>query len=219
MLSTKSFVIHQLKEFNEYNNALFNIRARSLNNLVYWFAQILGSLSIGFVLDQKRLTRRFRAFTGWIILLIMVFVVHIWAYFYQKCVILVPHPVHQIRLIIRQSDIIPGSPFPQIPTRWTYLTIPMADELCCIFFVACLMPCGKQPSTGSWELCPMTQLNLHISRASVRPLTWKVPQFIPSPNYNHLQTSRFNQLERQALGVPTQLRRRKSSAELIDTFD
>ncbi|KAJ3565631.1 hypothetical protein NP233_g7506 [Leucocoprinus birnbaumii] len=70
-------------QFNEYNNAIFNIRARALNNLVYWFAQIIGSLSIGFVLDQKRLTRRFRAFTGWIILLVMVFVVHIWAYFYQ----------------------------------------------------------------------------------------------------------------------------------------
>ncbi|KXN84831.1 hypothetical protein AN958_12125 [Leucoagaricus sp. SymC.cos] len=71
-------------QFNEYNNAIFNIRARALNNLIYWLAQIIGSLSIGFVLDQKRLTRRFRAFTGWIVLLIMVFVVHIWAYFYQK---------------------------------------------------------------------------------------------------------------------------------------
>ncbi|KAF9447178.1 hypothetical protein P691DRAFT_707190 [Macrolepiota fuliginosa MF-IS2] len=71
-------------QFNDYNNAVFNIRARSLNNLVYWLAQIVGSLSIGFILDQKKFTRRFRAFTGWAILLIMVFVVHIWAYFYQK---------------------------------------------------------------------------------------------------------------------------------------
>ncbi|KAF9445616.1 MFS general substrate transporter [Macrolepiota fuliginosa MF-IS2] len=71
-------------QFNEYNNALFNIRARSLNNLVYWLAQIVGSLSIGVLLDQKRFTRRFRAFAGWAVLMIMVFVVHIWAYFYQK---------------------------------------------------------------------------------------------------------------------------------------
>ncbi|XP_006454848.1 hypothetical protein AGABI2DRAFT_215435 [Agaricus bisporus var. bisporus H97] len=71
-------------QFNEYNNALFNIRARSLNNLMYWLAQIIGSLSIGFILDQRNLSRRFRAFTGWIILLVMVFVVHTWAYFYQK---------------------------------------------------------------------------------------------------------------------------------------
>ena len=39
---------------------------------------------IGVLLDQQRLTRRTRAFLGWIILMIMVFVVHIWAYMYQK---------------------------------------------------------------------------------------------------------------------------------------
>jgi hypothetical protein len=71
-------------EFNAYNAALFNIRARSLNNLVYWLAQIFGSLAIGFLLDSPRLARRTRAFAGWAVLLIMVFVVHIWAYFYQK---------------------------------------------------------------------------------------------------------------------------------------
>jgi len=71
-------------QFNDFNDGIFNIRARSLNNLVYWLSQIVGSLSIGFVLDQKKLTRRFRAFTGWVILFVMVFVVHIWAYFYQK---------------------------------------------------------------------------------------------------------------------------------------
>ncbi|KAG5733772.1 UN protein [Termitomyces sp. T112] len=71
-------------QFNEYNNALFNIRARSLNNLVYWLAQIIGSISIGFLLDQQNISRRTRAFSGWIILFVMVFVVHIWAYFYQK---------------------------------------------------------------------------------------------------------------------------------------
>lgn len=71
-------------EFNDYNLALFTIRARALNNLVYWTSQILGSVSIGFLLDQTRLTRRFRAFAGWCVLFVMVFVVHIWAYFYQR---------------------------------------------------------------------------------------------------------------------------------------
>ncbi|KAG6874148.1 hypothetical protein C0995_005566 [Termitomyces sp. Mi166 len=71
-------------KFNEFNNALFNIRARSLNNLVYWLAQIIGSISIGFLLDQQTISRRTRAFSGWTILLVMVFVVHTWAYFYQK---------------------------------------------------------------------------------------------------------------------------------------
>jgi len=73
-------------EFNDYNDAIFNIRARALNNLVYWLAQIVGSISIGFLLDQKSISRRVRAFSGWSILLGMVFVVHIWAFFYQKLV-------------------------------------------------------------------------------------------------------------------------------------
>ncbi|TFK89271.1 MFS general substrate transporter [Polyporus arcularius HHB13444] len=71
-------------QFNDYNGALFTIRARALNNLIYWLSQIVGSVSIGFLLDQRSLTRRFRAFTGWCVLLVMVFVVHTWAYFYQK---------------------------------------------------------------------------------------------------------------------------------------
>ncbi|ETW78309.1 hypothetical protein HETIRDRAFT_454298 [Heterobasidion irregulare TC 32-1] len=71
-------------QFNDYNGALFNIRARSLNNLVYWLSQIVGSIAIGLLLDQRRLARRFRAFSGWLVLLLMVFVIHIWAYFYQR---------------------------------------------------------------------------------------------------------------------------------------
>ena len=73
-------------EFNDYNGAIFTIRARALNNLIYWLSQIVGSVSIGFLLDQRGLSRRFRAFTGWSILIAMVFVVHTWAFFYQKCV-------------------------------------------------------------------------------------------------------------------------------------
>ncbi|KAI0369867.1 MFS general substrate transporter [Pilatotrama ljubarskyi] len=71
-------------QFNDYNGALFTIRARALNNLVYWLSQILGSVSIGFLLDQRGLSRRFRAFSGWLVLLVMVFVVHTWAFFYQS---------------------------------------------------------------------------------------------------------------------------------------
>ncbi|KAF9552988.1 MFS general substrate transporter [Agrocybe pediades] len=71
-------------QFNEYNDVLFNIRARSLNNLVYWLSQIVGSIAIGLLLDQKAISRRIRAFGGWTILFGMVFVVHIWAFFYQK---------------------------------------------------------------------------------------------------------------------------------------
>jgi MFS family permease len=71
-------------QFNDYNGAVFNIRARALNNLVYWIAQIIGSVSIGFLLDQKALGRRLRAFSGWTVLMVMIFIVHTWAFFYQK---------------------------------------------------------------------------------------------------------------------------------------
>ncbi|KAI0307393.1 MFS general substrate transporter [Multifurca ochricompacta] len=71
-------------QFNDYNAALFNIRARSLNNLVYWVSQILGSVSIGLLLDQSQYPRRARAFAGWSILLIFVLIVHIWGFFYQR---------------------------------------------------------------------------------------------------------------------------------------
>ena len=73
-------------EFNDYNAALFNIRARSLNNLVYWVSQILGSVSIGLLLDQHQFRRRARAFAAWSILLTFVLIVHIWAFFYQRYV-------------------------------------------------------------------------------------------------------------------------------------
>ncbi|KDQ24969.1 hypothetical protein PLEOSDRAFT_1078907 [Pleurotus ostreatus PC15] len=71
-------------QFNEYNGTVFNIRARSLNNLVYWMAQIVGSLLMGALLDSQGLRRRVRAFLGWGTLFALVFVVHIWAYFYQR---------------------------------------------------------------------------------------------------------------------------------------
>ncbi|KAG7090623.1 hypothetical protein E1B28_009725 [Marasmius oreades] len=71
-------------QFNEYNGAIFNIRARSLNNFVYWTAQIVGSVCMSFLLDRKSLSRRTRAFASWALLLILIFVTHIWAYFYQK---------------------------------------------------------------------------------------------------------------------------------------
>lgn len=71
-------------EFNDYNAALFNIRTRSLNNLVYWMAQIFGAMTLGLLLDHKAVSRRFRAFSGWTLLIGMVFIVHIWGYFYQR---------------------------------------------------------------------------------------------------------------------------------------
>ncbi|EJD04493.1 MFS general substrate transporter [Fomitiporia mediterranea MF3/22] len=71
-------------QFNDYNGTLFNIRTRSLNNMLYWTPEIFGSLMMGLILDNKWFSRRARAFIGWTILFVTVFIVHVWAYFYQK---------------------------------------------------------------------------------------------------------------------------------------
>ncbi|PPQ99598.1 hypothetical protein CVT24_005174 [Panaeolus cyanescens] len=71
-------------QFNDFNDAFFNIRARSLNNLVYWLSQMVGSIAIGALLDRGSISRRARAFSGWVVLFVMVFVVHIWGFFYQR---------------------------------------------------------------------------------------------------------------------------------------
>ena len=60
------------------------VRGRAVNNLAYWISQIIGSIVIGLLLDSPKVKRRTRAFIGWGILLAMVFIVHIWAYFYQR---------------------------------------------------------------------------------------------------------------------------------------
>ncbi|KAL1919918.1 uncharacterized protein VTP21DRAFT_1850 [Calcarisporiella thermophila] len=46
------------------NEAYFSTRARSLNGMLYWFAQIIASILFGRLLDYERFTRRTRAFIG-----------------------------------------------------------------------------------------------------------------------------------------------------------
>ncbi|OJA20075.1 hypothetical protein AZE42_02475 [Rhizopogon vesiculosus] len=72
-------------QYNDYNGAIFSMRARCLNNAMSWASQIFGSIFIGyFILDRKKLRRRIRAFYGWLLVFFLIFVVHVWAYFYQK---------------------------------------------------------------------------------------------------------------------------------------
>ncbi|OAX33851.1 hypothetical protein K503DRAFT_487990 [Rhizopogon vinicolor AM-OR11-026] len=72
-------------QYNDYNGAIFSIRARCLNNVMSWTSQIFGSILIGyFILDRRKLRRRIRAFYGWLLVFFFIFVVHVWAYFYQK---------------------------------------------------------------------------------------------------------------------------------------
>ncbi|KAG2043284.1 MFS general substrate transporter [Suillus americanus] len=72
-------------EYNNYNGAIFTIRARGLNSLMSYTSQVFGSVFLGyFILDQKRVRRRVRAYYGWILVFLMVLAAHAWAYFYQR---------------------------------------------------------------------------------------------------------------------------------------
>lgn len=55
---------------NNVNGLTFNIRTRSLNSALYWMAQMLGGMLIGFLLDMPWLERPGRARLGWAFLLV-----------------------------------------------------------------------------------------------------------------------------------------------------
>ncbi|KAI3403948.2 hypothetical protein KGF56_003215 [Candida oxycetoniae] len=55
-------------QFNNVNHGMFNLRTRSLNSLLYWFAQMIGAIVLGLILDFKRFKRSTRAKIGWSIL-------------------------------------------------------------------------------------------------------------------------------------------------------
>ncbi|KAF9948024.1 hypothetical protein BGZ72_010002 [Mortierella alpina] len=51
-------------QFNDFNGFNFNIRTRSLNSLIFWVAQIIGALVIGYLLDRIPVKRPKRAKLG-----------------------------------------------------------------------------------------------------------------------------------------------------------
>ncbi|KAF9087621.1 hypothetical protein BGX23_007985 [Mortierella sp. AD031] len=51
-------------QFNDFNGFAFTIRTRSLNSIVFWVAQIIGALVIGYMLDGIPLKRPRRAVIG-----------------------------------------------------------------------------------------------------------------------------------------------------------
>jgi len=60
--STNVFYSYQQ---NVVNRTTFNIRTGSLNGALYWFAQMVGGLVIGSILDMPRCNRRRRARVAW----------------------------------------------------------------------------------------------------------------------------------------------------------
>ncbi|KAF1914689.1 major facilitator superfamily domain-containing protein [Ampelomyces quisqualis] len=71
-------------QFNTFNLSTFNIRTRSLNNILYWVAEIGGSYLAGYALDSTRVRRSLRARIAAGTLLILVFVVWTGAYVWQR---------------------------------------------------------------------------------------------------------------------------------------
>lgn len=58
-------------QFNDYNGALFTLRTRSLNSLLYWLFQIFGVQLFGLCIDSKFIRRRSRAWLGLIFITLL----------------------------------------------------------------------------------------------------------------------------------------------------
>lgn len=71
-------------QFNTFNLATFNIRTRSLNNTLYWLAEIGGSYLAGYALDFTRLRRSSRARIATGVLFVLMFTVWASAYVWQR---------------------------------------------------------------------------------------------------------------------------------------
>ncbi|KAI2625522.1 MFS general substrate transporter [Xylaria nigripes] len=69
---------------NGVNAVHFNLRARSLNSLLYWLAQILGALVYGAALDYSKLRRSVRAKGSLVSLFIITFAIWGGGYAFEK---------------------------------------------------------------------------------------------------------------------------------------
>ena len=70
--------------FQVVNLAKFNIRTRSLNSVLYYISQIIGSFLAGYALDSKVLRRSTRAKGGLAIMFILTMVIWGGGYAWQK---------------------------------------------------------------------------------------------------------------------------------------
>lgn len=69
---------------NAINAAYFDIRTRSLNDFLYWFAQICAASLIGPLLDNSRIRRTIRARIMWITLVVLTTVIYGGGWAWQK---------------------------------------------------------------------------------------------------------------------------------------
>ncbi|KAI9826498.1 MAG: hypothetical protein M1819_007347 [Sarea resinae] len=70
--------------FNSINSAYFNIRTRSLNNVLYWSSQIVGASIFGFCLDLAQFRRSTRAKAVWTVLFAITMAIWGGGYAWQK---------------------------------------------------------------------------------------------------------------------------------------
>ncbi|SAM05317.1 hypothetical protein [Absidia glauca] len=83
MISSNWFYTYQQQAYN--GGGYFNIRARALNNLVYWAMQILGAGAFGWMLDLKALgNRKRRAYIGNTVVIVVLGALWIGAIFIQQ---------------------------------------------------------------------------------------------------------------------------------------
>lgn len=69
---------------NGFNGQHFNFRARSLNGLLYWLAQIIGAMINGYALDNTRISRTTRARASFVFLFALTFIIWGGGYAFQK---------------------------------------------------------------------------------------------------------------------------------------
>lgn len=71
-------------QFNDMNLPRFNIRTRSLNNVLYWSSQIFGASIFGFALDAKSVRRTVKAKAAWVVLFVITMAIWGGGYAWQK---------------------------------------------------------------------------------------------------------------------------------------
>ncbi|KAK0268481.1 hypothetical protein LTR35_015502 [Friedmanniomyces endolithicus] len=70
-------------QFNDVNLAQFNTRTRALNNVLYWFFQIVGAVLFSFILDFPGMRRTTRAKVVWCTLVVLTFAIWGGGYAFQ----------------------------------------------------------------------------------------------------------------------------------------
>ncbi|KAL8284006.1 hypothetical protein RQP46_005119 [Phenoliferia psychrophenolica] len=71
-------------QFNDFNGALFTLRTRALNAMLYYLFQVFGAGAFGYLMDLKMFRRRSRAWGGLAFVAVLVMAVWGGSYSFQK---------------------------------------------------------------------------------------------------------------------------------------